>query len=110
MTIRDMVQERRKKMLDDMPPAAARQMLVEFTALYGSCLDAVRAADHAYALVLLQHLDSGEPANRARIRAATSPEYQRKREADDTTALVLESIRSLKTMLRSLDNEMGLAR
>jgi hypothetical protein len=95
---------------DDLPPSRAREMLVQLSSLYGNCLDEVREADHAYSVVLLRFLDADEAANRAKIRAETSLEYLRKREADNTLKLVLESIRSLKTMLRSLDAEMSLQR
>lgn len=94
----------------DLPPARAREMLVQLTALYGNCMDDTREADHVYALVLLRCLDTDEAASRAKIRAETSVEYLRKRDAEATLKLVLESIRSLKTMVRSLDEEMRLQR
>jgi hypothetical protein len=110
MTVREMVSVRKVEMLGDLMPARARAILVEFTALYGNCLAESREADFDYAKKLLEILDEGGPANRARIRAETTPEYQRKREADDTTNLVLESMRSLKKMLESIDTEMRLAK
>jgi hypothetical protein len=95
---------------DDLPPGRARDLLVQLSALYGNCLDEVREADHAYAVVLLRFLDADEAASRAKIRAETSLEYLRKREADNALKLILELIRSIKVMLRSLDEEMRLAR
>lgn len=106
MTVRDIVAERKREMIGGILPARAREILVELTMYYGTCLDAVRATEHGYHLVLLAHLDSGEPANRAKIRAQTSPGYQAMREAKDTMEFVLETIRSLKASLRSLDTEM----
>lgn len=97
-------------MRDDLPPARAREILVQLTSLYGNCLQEQREADHAYAVVLLRFLDASEAASRAKIRAETSLEYLRKREAHDTTELVLESIRSLKVMLKGIEEEMRLAR
>ncbi len=70
----------------------------------------MRVADMAFATVLLQHLNGEEAANRAKIRAETTPEYLRKREARDTKELVTELIRSLKYMLRSQAEEMRLSR
>lgn len=105
-----MVRGFKTEMLGDLPPSRATEILVQLTALYGNCMDESRAADHAYAVVLLRFLDADEAANRAKIRAETSPEYLRKREADNTIKLVLESIRSLKAMLRSQQEEMRLAR
>jgi hypothetical protein len=110
-SVRDMVRAMQVEMRkDDLPPSRAREILVQLSSLYGNCLDEVREADHAYAVVLLRFLDADEAATRAKIRAETSLEYLRKREADNTLRLVLESIRSLKVMLRSLEEEMRLTR
>ena len=111
MSVRDMVKAAQLEMRkDDLPPSRARELLVQLSSLYGNCLDEVREADHAYAVILLKFLDSDEAASRAKIRAETSLEYLRKTEASNTLKLVLESIRSLKVMLRSIDEEMRLAR
>ena len=84
--------------------------MTQLCSLVGNCNDEIREADAAYATVLLAHLDSEEKANRARIRAETSTEYQRKREARDTKELVIELARSLKYLLRSKAEELQLAR
>lgn len=111
MTIRERIREAQRVCLsDELTPANARETLVQLSALYGNCLQEIREADHAYAVVLLSCLDASEAASRAKIRAETSPEYLRKREAHDTKDVALEMIRSLKVMLRSLDEEMRLAR
>lgn len=111
MSVREMVKAIQVEMRrDDLPPVRARELLVQLSSLYGNCLEETRDADHAYNVVLLRFLDADEAANRAKIRAETSLEYLRKREADNTLKLVLESIRSLKVMLRSIDEEMRLAR
>lgn len=110
MNVRDMVAERTAEMATELPPARARQILIELTALYGNCLEDARKADHAYNVVLLRFLGADEAANRAKIRAETSLEYLEKRAAHDTLEIVMESIRSLKVMLRSLEEEMRLAR
>ena len=52
----------------------------------------IRAADAAYASVLLVCLDSEERANRAKIRAEITPEFQRRQEARDTKDLLRELI------------------
>lgn len=94
----------------DLQPDRAAALLNQLTALIGNCNDQIREADGAYAAVLLKCLDSNEAANRARIRAETSPEYQQKREARDTKELAVELARSLKYFLRSKEEEMRLAR
>lgn len=94
----------------DLNPNDARSHLVTLTALLGNCLKEIRDADAAYAKVLLACLESEERANRAKIRAEITPEFARKQEARDTRELVQEMVRSLKYYLRSLDEEMRLAR
>lgn len=93
----------------DVSPERARELLAHLSALMGNCNDEIRKADAAYAAHLLSCLDSDEAANRAKIRAETSPEFQRKREARDAKELVVEMIRSLKYLLRSVEEEMRLA-
>ena len=110
-TIRDMVRTIQLELRDtEVVPSRARVLLIELTALSGNCSTEMRAADADYNTVLLKHLDGSEAANRAKIRAATTAEYQRMREAKDTLALVIEMIRSLKTVLKSVEEEMRLAR
>lgn len=91
-------------------PDLARESLVKLTALLGNVNDLLRRTDHEYKLVLLGCMAGGEPANRARIRAEVSEQYQKAREAKDTASLVVEMIRSLKQYMRSLDEEARLAR
>lgn len=94
----------------DLLPDRAAQLLTKLTALMGNCNDEIREADVEYAGVLLKHLDSEEAANRAKIRAETTPEYLRKREARDTKELVIELVRSLKYFLKAKEEEMRLTR
>lgn len=91
-------------------PDQARESLIQLTALLGNCLQEIREADAEYSVVLLAHLESSEKANRAKIRAETSPEFARKQEARDTRTLVEEMSRALKYYLRSQEEEMRLAR
>ena len=111
MTIREMIHGYQKEIRDsDLQPERAAELLTKLTALMGNTNDEIREADAAYAVVLLKCLDTEEKANRAKIRAEISPEYQRKREARDTKELVLELVRSLRHYLRCLQEEMRLAR
>ena len=59
---------------------------------------------------LLRWYEVEEKANRARIKAETSSEYVRKREARDLKELALEMIGTLKYLLRAYSEEMRLAR
>ena len=95
---------------ESVAPEIVRQSLLTLTALLGNVNAEQREADHEYKLVLLGCLQGDEAANRARIRAEVTPQYQRAREAKDTHELVTEMIRSCKTYLKSLDTEMSLSR
>lgn len=110
-TVREWVAEIQIEMRDTpVDPTRACELLSTLTALLGNCNDEIRIADQDYAALLLKHLESSEAANRARIRAETSPEFERKRTARDTKELVVELVRSLKYLLRSTQEEMRLSR
>lgn len=94
----------------DLLPDRAAELLMKLTALIGNINDEIREADMLYAGVLLAALESEDKANRAKIRAETSNEYQRKREARDTKELAIELARSLKYLLRAKAEEMQLSR
>ena len=111
LTIRDRVRKIQGELRDGaLTPDLTRESLVQLTALLGNVHDEQRAAEHAFKVVLLECMQTYAKANRARIAAEVSPEYQRAREAHDTAELVVEMIRSCKAYLRSLDQEMQLAR
>jgi hypothetical protein len=110
LTVRDRIAAIQKSLRDgSVTPALARESLVQLTALYGNVLEEQRDADHEYKLVLLGCLQSDEAANRARIRAEVTPQFQRARAAKDMATLVIELIRSCKEYLSSLDEEMRLS-
>jgi len=109
-TVRDMVKAIQVELRDtEVAPSRARELLIELTALSGNCSAEMRQADADYNGVLLKALDGEEAANRAKIRAQATPQYQRAREAQDTTKLVIEMIRSLKAVIKSIEAEMRLA-
>lgn len=110
-TVRDMVKLLQAEMrTGDLTPSRACEILTELTSLMGNCLEEQREADHAYNVVLLACLDGDEAANRATIRAKVSPEYLRAREAKDFCRFVEESVRSLKIVIKSADNERQVTR
>lgn len=112
MTVRDLVRSYQREVLNtaDLQPDRAAELLNKLTALVGNCNDEIRTADAEYASVLLAHLESEAKANRARIRAETSPQFQRRQEARDTKELVIELSRSLKYFLKAKAEELQLAR
>ena len=112
-SVRELVRSYQREIQDpdyDLQPDRAAELLTKFSALLGNVLDEIREADAAYASELLRCLDSEEKANRAKIRAEISPEYQRKREARDTKELMLSLIGSLKYFLRGKSDELQLSR
>lgn len=108
--IRTMVADAQDQMLHDLTPLQARDLLVKLTSLIGNALHECVLADHAFNVVLLKFLDSDEAASRAKIRAETSLEFVRKQEAKNTQTVLIEAVRSLKTYLQSVNDEMRLAR
>lgn len=111
MTVRELIRHMQIEIRDtDLLPDRAAELLTKLTALIGNCNDEIRESDMAFHAVLLKYLDSDEAANRAKIRAQTSPEYLRAREAKDTKELAVELSRSLKYFLRAKSDELQLAR
>ena len=111
MTVRQMVKEMQIEIRDrELLPDRAAVLLTKLTALVGNTNDEIRLADAEYASHLLVCLQADEAVNRARVRAETSAEYQRKREARDTRELVKEMIGGLKYLLRNEAEAMRLTR
>lgn len=108
MTIRERVKVIQVAFRDGASPEQVRDGVLQLTALLGNVNDELRTADLEYKRVLLKAFQTEETANRAKICAETSPEYERARTAKDTRELVVEMIRSGKAYLRSLDEEMRL--
>lgn len=111
MSVRELIRDMQREIRDsDLQPDRAAELLTKLAALFGNVNDEIREADLDYARVLLQHLESEAVANRAKIRAETTPAYLRKREARDARELLLELIRSLKYFLKAKADEMQLSR
>lgn len=92
---------------DDLQPDRAAEILKKLSSLLGNVNDEIRIADMEYNKVLLGCLESEEKANRAKIRAEITDEFNRKRIARDTKELVIEMTRSLKYFLRAKQEEYG---
>jgi uncharacterized protein (DUF4213/DUF364 family) len=106
-SIRERIRKIQVDMRDtDVTPMQARDYLNNLTAMIGNCNEEIKVADLAFNRILLACLDREKHANRARIVAQTTDEYQRLREAKDTKELAEAMIGSLKYMLRSLEAEM----
>jgi hypothetical protein len=94
----------------DVVPSRARELLMTLTSLYGNCLQEVTSTKQAYTAMLSKCLDEEKKANRARIRAEQSDEFKAWEVAKNTESIVLEMVRSLKTVIKSIEEEMRLAR
>lgn len=111
MTVREILKTAQREIAaGNLLPLRAAELLTKLTALIGNVAEEIREADAAYATVLLHYLESEEAASRAKIRAETTQQYLRKREARDTKELLIEMIRSLKVYLRTQEEEMRLTR
>lgn len=112
VTVRGLVKRIQQQVLNasDLTPTRAAELETKLTALLGNVNAESREADAAFNAVLLRHLESEEAASRAKIRAETTPEYRRKREARDCKELCIELIRSLRHYLRTAAEEMRLSR
>lgn len=111
MTIRERVKAIQKDLRDGgLTPDMAREHQSTLSALLGNVQDELRESEADYKAVLLEAMRIETKANRARIVAENTAQYRRFREASDTAKLVTEMIRSCRATLRSLDEEMRLAR
>lgn len=109
-SIRERVQVLQRTLLGEMTPALARNSLVQLTGLLGLAAEHLRECDLAYKRVLSSKLHEFDKANRATIDAETTDEYASFREAKDVHESIKQMIVSCRAYLRSLDEEMRLAR
>lgn len=111
LSVRERVKLIQRQLVDtQMAPAIVRAVLMQLTGLTGYCADECRAAEFAYNLIEDRCLQEEGKANRAKLRAKTSKEYQRLREAQDLARVVEQLVISCRRYLTSLDTEMRLAR
>lgn len=111
ITVRDLVNAFKREVLQgDLAPQRAAEIELKLSALLGNILEEIRNAEALYADVLLKCMESEGKANRAKVRAQTTPEYLRKQAAKDCHTLAVEMIRSLRGMLRMATEEMRLTR
>lgn len=106
MTIRERITEYQNEIVKgDLLPGRASEILVELSALVGNVNDEIRTRDIEYSKILLKHYEQEATANRAKIKAETTPEYEAKRIARDTKELAVEMCRSLKFFLKAKGEE-----
>ena len=91
-------------------PQVARKHLITLTALWGDFTTAFTKADLAYKHRLRVCKNQAESSAAAVMDAEDSEEYRAMRYAKADEAFVLELIRTCKAAMRSIDEEMRLAR
>jgi len=106
MTIREIIQNNQNQILKgNLTPGRAAEMLTELSAVIGNCNDEIVKRDIEYNKVLLEWYNKESKANRAKIKAEITPEYEAMRTARNTKDLAMEIIRSLKYFLRNSEDE-----
>ena len=109
MSVRDLVRSIQREMRDGAPePLRVQDMLSTLTSLMGNCHDETRIADLDHKKDLLAALQEHGSGVKAKMQAETLPAYARKREAEDTSELVMEMVRSLRRIAESQVQEMRL--
>lgn len=106
LTIRERIQSYQNEILaGSLMPQRASEILTEISALLGNINEQIKNCDIAYNKVLLGFYETEEKANRAKIKADISPEYEAMRDARNVEKVATELIKSLKYLLRSMENE-----
>lgn len=105
-TITEMVKEYQSEIANgNLSPVRGAEILTVLSALSGNINDEIIKRDYEYNLVLLEYLDSEQKANRAKIKAETTPEYISKKQAYNLKELNTEMIRGLKYLLKAYEDE-----
>ena len=94
----------------DAGPQLARAHLVTLTAMWGDFVVAATTAEIAFAHVHGACRATHDTAKDAEIAAKSTAEYAAMRRAKDEEKFCLELIRSCKAAMRSIDEELRLAR
>jgi hypothetical protein len=94
----------------DVGPQIARRHLVTLTAMWGDFKTAATEADLKFRHVRGACRATHASAKDAEIAAESTAEYAAFRRAKDEEAFVLELIRSCKAAMKSIDEEMRMAR
>ena len=110
-TIREIITENQNEILKgNLLPQRAAEIMTELSAVIGNLNDEITKRDMEYNKVLLEWYDKESTANRAKIRANITPEYEAMRMARNTKELAVELIRSLKYFLKSAEEERQTSR
>lgn len=110
-SVRDFLRETQAEMRQqELLPLRASALLNQLTAILGNANTELRHRQMAYNRELLQAYKTHDTANRAKIAAETSAEYDALLEAKHVREEIVEAVRSLKAYLRTAEEEMRLQR
>jgi hypothetical protein len=101
MTIREMIIEYQNEITNtELFPDRAAEILVKLSSLLGNITDEITRTEMTFNRLLNSLLDSEPKANRAKIKAECSPEYEVWLNAKNTFIVANELIKSLKYFIR----------
>lgn len=90
----------------NLTPIRVAELIAMLSSLIGNCNEAIRKREMDYKRFLRACYDRETKANRAKIVAETSQEYEELQEAKDTKESVIEMMSSLKYLQRAVSDEM----
>lgn len=107
MNIKGLIRGYNEEILNhDLTPSRASDILCEVSSLLGNITDEIKRTEIEYNRVLLKFLEEEPKANRAKIKAECSPEYEAKLNAKNTMLVATQLIGSLKYYLREKESEL----
>lgn len=110
-SVREFLRETQTEMRGgDLLPAQASGLLEKLTGILGNANTELRQRQMAYNRELLQAYKTHDTANRAKIAAETSVEYEALLTAKHVREEIVEGIRSLRLVLRTMEEELRLSR
>lgn len=105
-TIRERIKEYQGEILKGgLMPQRAAEILTEIASLLGNISEEITKQEMAYNKVLLGYFDTEQTANRAKIKADTTPEFLAMKTAKNTEKQAISLIGSLKYFLKVWERE-----
>lgn len=90
---------------EHLSPARSCELLAKLTALMGNVTEEVTIAELAYNKILSDEYAKEQTANRAKIQAQATGQYERLRHAKDAAYVVEKLTQSLKVIIRQQESE-----
>lgn len=107
MTVRDRIKKAQMVLSHGTPELSiARDIYAELSALTGNCQDELRAADAEYDGQLFRDVEDCGSVAKGTIKSRLSPQWARKREAEDVLALNERLVKTLDRLVFSMGMEL----